>query len=436
MSDENRKQLTPEQRKRIEQFVVKAVAGLVGIVILWFILAPDFSSDESIKSGFNTTIPDAVQSEMADDKQAEYEKEKLSERDAEREEIKALAEQLIKEDKQKVEVIPPSKSGTTRPNYHKPQEPKDKIIASTEAYRDMNKTLGGFYDEPKNKVDPEKEAMQEELDELKEQLAQQEQIKPTMGVDEQIALMEKSYELAAKYMPSGQSGQPSVNSSTITTPEIGGAKNFINGKAQVNVVGQVHKQVVSTLSEPMSDSTFIAKFSKSRNWGFNTAVGSELEAERNTISVAIHSDQTVTDGQSIRLRLLEPMRAGSHIIPKQTLITGMGKIQGERLSIFISSLEYQGMVIPVELTIYDSDGQEGIFIPSSMEINAAKEIAANMGTSLGTSINITTDAKAQLLSDLGKGLIQGTSTYISKKIKIVKVHLKAGYKLMLYQKGH
>ena len=94
------------------------------------------------------------------------------------------------------------------------------------------------------------------------------------------------------------------------------------------------------------------------------------------------------------------------------------------------------MIIPVELTIYDSDGQEGIFIPSSMEINAAKEIAANMGTSLGTSINITTDAKAQLLSDLGKGLIQGTSTYISKKIKIVKVHLKAGYKLMLYQKGH
>ena len=56
-----------------------------------------------------------------------------------------------------------------------------------------------------------------------------------------------------------------------------------------------------------------------------------------------------------------------------------------------------------------------------------------MGSSLGSSINISTDAGAQLASDLGKGLIQGTSQYISKKMRVVKVHLKAGYKLMLFQ---
>ena len=67
-----------------------------------------------------------------------------------------------------------------------------------------------------------------------------------------------------------------------------------------------------------------------------------------------------------------------------------------------------------------------------MELNAAKEVAANMGTSMGSSINISSDAGAQLASDLGKGLIQGTSQYIAKKMRTVKVHLKSNYRVMLY----
>jgi conjugative transposon TraM protein len=121
------------------------------------------------------------------------------------------------------------------------------------------------------------------------------------------------------------------------------------------------------------------------------------------------------------------------IIPRNAVVVGAGRIQGERLGIAITSLEYEGTIIPVELMVYDSDGQEGIFIPNSMELNAVKEVAANMGGSLGSSINISTDAGAQLASDLGKGVIQGTSQYIAKKMRTVKVHLKSGYKVMLYQ---
>ena len=120
-------------------------------------------------------------------------------------------------------------------------------------------------------------------------------------------------------------------------------------------------------------------------------------------------------------------------VPLDTVVVGAARVQGERLGVDITSLEYQGTIIPVELVVFDSDGQEGIFIPNSMEVSAAKEVAANMGASLGSSINISTDAGAQLASDLGKGLIQGTSQYIAKKMRTVKVHLKAGYKVMLYQ---
>ena len=56
-------------------------------------------------------------------------------------------------------------------------------------------------------------------------------------------------------------------------------------------------------------------------------------------------------------------------IPRGAVVVGTGKIQGERLDIEITSLEYDGTIIPVELAVYDTDGQPGIFIPNSMEMN-------------------------------------------------------------------
>ena len=49
-----------------------------------------------------------------------------------------------------------------------------------------------------------------------------------------------------------------------------------------------------------------------------------------------------------------------------------------------------------------------------MEISAAKEVAANLGQNVGTTVSITNQsAGGQLLSELGKGAIQGVSQYVS-----------------------
>ena len=110
------------------------------------------------------------------------------------------------------------------------------------------------------------------------------------------------------------------------------------------------------------------------------------------------------------------------------------KIGGERLHITITTLEHSGVIIPIELSVVDSDGQGGIYIPGSMELSAIKEVAANLGSNMGMTINLNQqDAGSQILTDLGKGAIQGASQYIAKKMQIVKVHLKSGYRVMLYQ---
>ena len=139
------------------------------------------------------------------------------------------------------------------------------------------------------------------------------------------------------------------------------------------------------------------------------------------------------DGQSVRLRTLESMWVGNSLLPKNTPIIGRARLQGERLEITIESIEALGCIMEVELSVYDSDGQEGINIPNSLESDALKEIGANMGSTVGSSINISTDVGAQLVSDVGKGLLNGVSQYLTKKVREVKVHLKAGHKVMLHQ---
>ena len=422
--DKPKKELTEEQRQKQKKLIVYPLMFIIFAIVMWLIFAPSEKEEEQGQSGFNTDVPAPADNALVGDKQAAYEQDLFNRKqDERREQMQDLASMFGSGEEQAEEM----------PTFDKPEvkpksgyagggssRPKETIYASANAYRDMNRTLGNFYETPKE--DPEKEEMRKELEELREMAYNRQTEKET--ADEQLA-----------YMPQNQ-GQPFTGQTAVTTAtESKPTEAYKNGKAQVNTVGQVYERVVSGLSQPMGDSAFVAEYSKERNMGFHTAVGTAAQTEKNTIRACIHDNQTVTDGQAVRLRLLEPMRAGETVIPQNALVTGMGKIQGERLGISITSLEYRGMIIPVELTVVDGDGQEEIFIPGSMEIDAIREIAANLGGNLGTTINLNQQSAGdQLLTDLGKGAIQGTSQYIAKKMRTIKVHLKAGYNLMLYQK--
>jgi conjugative transposon TraM protein len=165
--------------------------------------------------------------------------------------------------------------------------------------------------------------------------------------------------------------------------------------------------------------------------GFLTAAGNEVTTEKNTIRACVYQTVTLTDGKELQIRLLEPMRADNVVIPAGTVVTGACGIEGERMEVAVNSIQYGGNIIPVELTVYDLDGQRGIAVPNSDEINAAREIASQMAQSAGTSITISDDAGSQLAADVGKGLIQGASQYVSKKMGIVRVTVKANYGLLL-----
>ena len=248
--------------------------------------------------------------------------------------------------------------------------------------------------------------LQARIDELEAQNAMAHQSQQP----NEMELMEQSYKLAAQYLGTGNGGQKAV---IVDEPE---------EDRKVMPVNQVNRNVVSSLSASTDNTR-----------SFSTAVGTKLTNFKNTISACVATDQSVTDGQSVRLRTLEPMWIGNSLLPKNTSIVGVARLQGERLEIKIENIEALGCIMEVDLSVYDSDGQEGINIPNSMESDALHEIGANMGSTMGSSINLTTNAGAQLASDMGKGLINGVSQYLNKKLRTVKVHLKSGYKIMLKQ---
>ena len=423
-----RKPLTEAQRLKRQKMIVLPAMVLVFIGAMWLIFAPSSDKEQQPGTGgYNIEMPDADKAnrQIIGDKLKAYEHGEMEERQESRNRaIGQLGDMFDRE-------IAGTENGVDfdlanpggKEERAKPATPQT-IQSSAAAYRDLNATLGNFYEQPKND--------NADMDELLERIASLEsELESEKGkasaVDNQVALMEKSYELAVKYM-GGQNGtQPPVGQAAEPYPVQKA------GKDTAAPVRQVAHQVVSSLSQPMSNAEFVATFSQERNRSFNTAVGVTIVSDKNTLSACVYGAQSVTDGQAVKLRLLEPMAVADKIIPRNAVVIGTAKIQGERLDIEITSLEYAGTIIPVELVVYDTDGQPGIFIPNSMEMNAVREVAANMGGSLGSSINISTNAGAQLASDLGKGLIQGTSQYIAKKMRTVKVHLKAGYKVLLYQ---
>ena len=433
-------ELTEEERQRRKKFIIYPLMFLLFAGSMWLIFAPSEKEGQKQTKGFNTEVPDPTAAELIGDKKKAYEKEMMEEKEQERSRAMQSLSSMFGEmtggqPEQSSEELALKTDLSERDNGFgsRTAAPQEGFHASASAYQDINRTLGSFYEAPRE--DPEKEELRARLAELENRMSS-EQHSPAITVNDQMALLEKSYQLAAKYMPSG-GGQSSSNMALASDGETASEGKAVvttrNGKAVAFPVSPVSEQVVSALAQPMSDSTFRSEYVKERNYIFHTAIGTAPLTEKNTISACVHTRQTVTDGQTVRFRLLEPMLVSGKEIPRNTSVVGVAKIQGERLNVLISSLEYHGNIIPVELAVYDTDGQAGIFIPGSMERSAAKEIVAGMGTSAGSSMNFSTDAGAQLAADLGKGLIQGTSQYFSKKMRTVKVHLKAGYKVLLYQ---
>ena len=371
-----------ERKMRMKYLVAFPAMFLTTGIILWLIFDSFGDGAATTTNGINQNMPEPDAQEITADKRDAYA--------AQKDTVRVTTDTIPH-----VDSIPQSA-----------EEPEpDMVEASDQAYQQVQASLQDFYI-PEDNSAAQVAELQARIDELEAQNAMAHQSQQP----NEMELMEQSYKLAAQYLGTGNGGQKAV---IVDEPE---------EDRKVMPVNQVNRNVVSSLSASTDNTR-----------SFSTAVGTKRTNFKNTISACVATDQSVIDGQSVRLRTLEPMWIGNSLLPKNTAIVGVARLQGERLEIKIENIEALGCIMEVDLSVYDSDGQEGINISNSMESDALHEIGANMSSTMGSSINLTTNAGAQLVSDVGKGLINGVSQYLNKKLRTVKVHLKSGYKIMLKQ---
>ncbi len=374
-----------ERQKMMKYVIVMPAAILCGIVVLWLLYSSLNGDETKTGNAFNTEIPDG-ENDGIRSKAEEYAAAEVAKEKEQRQVAIANLDTLFS---QSPDTVVQSSA----------------IETSAQTYQEVQASLDDFFvPEPTQSV--EVAELQARIDELEAQNAMAQQTQQP----DQMEMLERSYQLAAQYMGNGNGGN-------YQAPQ---QQDDEKGKRNVQPVAQVSRNVVSSLGS-------------SSNRSFNTSVGTKSVTAKNTIAAVVAGNQSVIDGESVKLRTTEPMWIGNRLIPRNTTITGSGRVQGERLEIEITSIECEGSIYDVELQVFDSDGQEGINIPQSMESDALHEIGANMGSTMGSSINISTNTGAQIASDVGRGLINGVSQYLTKKMRTVKVHLKAGYRVMLHQ---
>lgn len=401
------KPLTPEEVRRRRKMLVYPLMLLVFGGAMWLIFAPS-ESGEPLRDGFNVEVPMPEEKGMPSDKRAAYELQAFERR--QKEKMNTL---------QDLAVAKSDGNDGADEDVFQTQEPaaagQSSIRTSADAYRDINRQIGSFYTQPEPEDDQKTLELEWRIQELERQAEEDRRAKE--AADEQLRLMEKSYEMASRYLP-----QNDVKS----VPTTAGTD-----KPKAVPVTQVSEQVVSRLAQPMSDAEFMERYSRPHNMGFHTVTDQAHTAGRNSIRACIYRTVTVSDGKEAEIRLLEPVKVGDTYIPANTVLTATARINGERMDLSVTSVAYKGTVMPVELEVYDTGGMKGISVPGSQELTALKEMAANMGSTMGSSINISTDAGAQLASDLGRGVIQGMSQYLSTKFRTVRVTLKAGHEVLL-----
>lgn len=420
--EKERKELTPAEIQRRKKMLVYPLIFLVFAGAMWLIFAPSSDNKENqMQKGFNIDVPLPNEKGLMDDKKKAYEQDAFEkQRKTKMGTLQDFEIAIGQEESSPIGVLTDNMMEEDTPHTS-----NSSVHSSAVAYQDMNRQLGTFYQDSKKEEDDQKQLELEwRIQELERMQEEAQQRKTT--TDEQLELMEKSYQLAAKYMPGGKNGEQEVQSATNF-----GSGNTGNTQVIAEPVRQVKEQLVSILAQPMSDADFVNVYSKPRNWGFNTVQTAEESISKNTIKASVYRTVTLTDGKEVQLRLLEPMMVGKQYIPSGTIVTGTAKIGEERMEIKVTSVSYGGNITPVNLGVYDIQGMKGVAVPNSEELNAVKEMASNMGSSLGTSITITEDAGAQLAADLGKGVIQGASQYLAKKFRTVKVTLKANHEFYL-----
>lgn len=175
------------------------------------------------------------------------------------------------------------------------------------------------------------------------------------------------------------------------------------------------------LLQPGGDSTTVTAGNAFYESG--TAFSTQNET---AIPAVVQETQTLVSGATIKLRLSQAVFINGIQIPAGTFAFGLCSLEGERLRVSIKHIRYRNTLLPVNLSVYDMDGMEGIRIPGAISRDAAKQGITN-GIQSMDFYSMSPSIGAQAAS----AGIQTAKSLLGNKAKLIKATVRAGYPVLL-----
>lgn len=201
--------------------------------------------------------------------------------------------------------------------------------------------------------------------------------------------------------------------------------NSVNGRTAMKGEIEVNENEVNRIDENTTSSTVVKLVKKPSDY-FHTLA--ENEPEPKLIKAIIDEDIKAVDGSRVRLRLLDDVEIGELVVSKGAyLYAKMSGFGSQRVKGNVKSLMVADELLKVNLTIYDTDGLEGLYVPSSTFRETSKDVASS---ALGSNVNMNNGTGGNSFTQWGMQAVQNayqrTSNAISKSVKKNKAKLKYG----------
>ena len=175
-----------------------------------------------------------------------------------------------------------------------------------------------------------------------------------------------------------------------------------------------------------SESQTVVKARKQTSDYFNTLA--ENEPEPRLIKAIIDENIKAVDGSRVRLRLLDDVEINGMMLEKGSyMYATMSGFGQQRVKGNVKSLMVDDELVKVNLTLYDTDGLEGLYVPQSSFRETGKDIASG---AMSSQMSINNGSYDNTFRQWGMQAIQNayqqTSNAISKAIRKNKASLKYG----------
>ncbi len=197
--------------------------------------------------------------------------------------------------------------------------------------------------------------------------------------------------------------------------------------ATIEVKGKIEEESrsVKAPSESEPPSEVVRKVKTASDY-FNTLAVNEREPK--LIKAIIDENIKAVDGSRVRLRLLDDVEINECVVKRGSyLYATMSGFSSGRVKGNITSILIEDELVKVSLSLYDTDGMEGLYVPNSQFRETGKDVASG---AVSGNLNMNTGSYNNSLSQWGMqaamNAYQKTSNAIGKAIKKNKVKLKYG----------